>query len=298
MFMSPSGVASTAGRSTVVICGFLLSPAPIPPRSSISLDSNKGPEIGIHLHPCASARPGEVVIGPIESGNDGYENAIDDDGDSEWEDTVDTIETSSGCDPLNFTRVPSGQNLSSCRSLISLMIAGQEPRTGNYVSPSTSAFSRRSEESLKSMNTAESLENTGEFNYTDDDGLEIKRVQQLAQEKSRPEGTTSTARQIIGAVHSNHQAALSPRTTRYIMLATKYTKSLRRAIFWEHQVKSSTANAVLKRLHTSHDITNLKQNPEKAYMGKQNPQTEEFNGSSWNDYLELKIHDEYHGHGW
>ncbi|KAF4469736.1 hypothetical protein FALBO_3357, partial [Fusarium albosuccineum] len=51
-------------------------------------------------------------------------------------------------------------------------------------------------------------------------------------------------------------------------LATELTESLRRHLLWERQQKSSTANAVLKRRHTSHDVANLKQYPEKPCMKK------------------------------
>ncbi|KAL0929431.1 uncharacterized protein CTRU02_215597 [Colletotrichum truncatum] len=68
------------------------------------------------------------------------------------------------------------------------------------------------------------------------------------------------------ASHSHLQAALSPRTTRRNMLATELTQSLRRKLLWERQQKSSTANAVLRRRHTSHDVANLKQYPEEICM--------------------------------
>jgi hypothetical protein len=77
------------------------------------------------------------------------------------------------------------------------------------------------------------------------------------------------------------------------MLATELTESLRRHLLWERQQKSSTANAVLKRRHTSHDVANLKQYPEKVYMTK----NEDVNASSWNQYFS-KDANGYHSKGW
>ncbi|OAA38907.1 hypothetical protein ISF_09871 [Cordyceps fumosorosea ARSEF 2679] len=68
-----------------------------------------------------------------------------------------------------------------------------------------------------------------------------------------------SAQPIIAPTNKHPQAGLSPRTTRRNMLATELTESLRRHLLWERQQKTSTANAVLKRRHTSHDVANLKQ---------------------------------------
>ncbi len=61
-----------------------------------------------------------------------------------------------------------------------------------------------------------------------------------------------------------------PRTTRRNMLSTELTESLRRHLLWERSQKSSTANAVLKRRHTSHDVANLRQYPERVHMDRDN----------------------------
>lgn len=45
------------------------------------------------------------------------------------------------------------------------------------------------------------------------------------------------------------------------MLATELTESLRRHLLWERQQKSATANAFLKRRHTTHDMKNLQEYP-------------------------------------
>ena len=79
------------------------------------------------------------------------------------------------------------------------------------------------------------------------------------------------------------------------MLATELTESLRRHLLWERQQKTSTANAVLKRRHTSHDVANLKQYPEKVCMKKGQ---EEPNASSWNQYFNRDAFGGYHAQGW
>jgi hypothetical protein len=89
-----------------------------------------------------------------------------------------------------------------------------------------------------------------------------------------------------------HQLALSPRTTRRNMLASELTVSLRQHLLWERKQKSQTANAVLKRRHTAHDVANLKQYPEKVYMDENDG-----NKSSWNDYYGQGL-GEYHSRGW
>lgn len=71
---------------------------------------------------------------------------------------------------------------------------------------------------------------------------------------------------------SHAQAVLSPRTTRRNMLATELTESLRRHLLWERIKKSSTANAVLKRRYTSHDVA--RQHPEKLCI-KQSENTDD-----------------------
>jgi hypothetical protein len=91
-----------------------------------------------------------------------------------------------------------------------------------------------------------------------------------------------------------HQQALSPRTTRRNMLATELTVSLRQHLLWERQQKSQTANAVLKRRHTAHDVANLKQYPEKVHMGKED---NDGTNASWNQYFSQGL-GEYHSKGW
>lgn len=223
------------------------------------------------------------------------ESAIDDDDeDSEWEDSIEESGKSSIDDAVTFKRVPSKPNLTSQRSLISLMFAGQDDRMrvlGNHASQSTSAIPQR----------ARTMQNMSKMvaspNDSDDNGLEMRRglrptplkpINEVPRSGAQPIMTTNTQ-------PTRQQAALSPRTTRRNMLATELTESLRRHLLWERQQKTSTANAVLKRRHTSHDVANLKQYPEKVYMGKAK---EEPNTSSWNQYFNRDAFGGYHAQGW
>ncbi|KAK6083736.1 hypothetical protein SCUP234_03595 [Seiridium cupressi] len=230
------------------------------------------------------------------------ESAIDDDeDDSEWEDSIEESGKSSMDDPVTFKRVPSKPNLTSQRSLISLMFAGQDQRSkglGNHASQSTSAIPLQ--RARTHHNAPQRAQVVASPNDSDDNGLEMKRGQRRTPLRPINEIPRSIAQPIMASGHSGHQAALSPRTTRRNMLATELTESLRRHLLWERQHKSSTANAVLKRRHTSHDVANLKQYPEKSYMGKEEGQTstEEPNASSWNQYLERDALGGYHAQGW
>ncbi|KAF6834877.1 hypothetical protein CMUS01_05998 [Colletotrichum musicola] len=194
------------------------------------------------------------------------ESAIDDDDDSsDWEDSIEDSNKSSIDEKTFFQRVDSKVNLTSRRSLITLMIE-QNDRSrnlGNVASQSTSAlpWSRTSHPAPPTLAVSP--------NDSDDAPLMMKRGIRSSPLKPINEVPRSAAQPIMAtASHSHLQAALSPRTTRRNMLATELTESLRRNLLWERQQKSSTANAVLKRRHTSHDVANLKQYPEKVCLKK------------------------------
>ncbi|KAI0425987.1 hypothetical protein F5Y09DRAFT_320359 [Xylaria sp. FL1042] len=227
-----------------------------------------------------------------QSGSYVDESAIDDDDeDSEWEDSIEESGKSSMDDKVTFKRVPSKPNLTSQRSLISLMIAGEERTKGlsNYASHSTPAIAQRARQLQTAPNGAASP------NDSDDNGLEMRRGLRRTPLKPITEIPRSGAQPITTkpTIHSDPQA-LSPRTTRRHMLATELTESLRRQLLWERQQKSSTANAVLKRRHTSHDVANLRQYPERSYMKKSE---DEVNANSWNQFLREESGG-YHAQGW
>ncbi|OIW25183.1 DUF1752-domain-containing protein [Coniochaeta ligniaria NRRL 30616] len=198
------------------------------------------------------------------------ESAIDDDDESsEWEDSNEESGKSSVDSKLNFKRIDSTTNLTSRRSLITLMLAqdGQGQRNPRGIaSQSTSALPR-----------ARTTPNGPGISPNDSDEapLMMKRGPRPPTMKSINEVPRSGALPIITTTNGiAHQTMLSPRTTRRNMLATELTESLRRHLLWERSQKNATLNAVLKRRHTSHDVANLKhyptlkEEPAKIYMKK------------------------------
>ncbi|KAK4454054.1 hypothetical protein QBC34DRAFT_176577 [Podospora aff. communis PSN243] len=220
------------------------------------------------------------------------ESAIDDDDDSsDWEDSIEDSGKSSVEDKFNFQRVDSKPDLTSRRSLITLMLAqgNRSQRLGNNASQSTSALPR-----ARNALNGPSLVNSP--NDSDEAPLMMKRGTRAPPMRPINEVPRSTAQPInVTATGMNHQAALSPRTTRRNMLATELTESLRRQLLWERSQKSSTANAVLKRRHTSHDVANLKQYPERPYMNRAN---NDANAGSWDQYFNKDTFTGYHAQGW
>ncbi|CAH0052772.1 unnamed protein product [Clonostachys solani] len=216
------------------------------------------------------------------------ESAIDDEDDSsDWEDSIEDSGKSS-VDDKYFQRVDSKVNLTSRRSLITLMLTQTEDRAktlSNHASQSTSAIPQSRNRNGPTFAVSP--------NDSDDAPLMMKGNRQAPLKPIR-EIPRSSAQPIPTVAHGNGQGALSPRTTRRNMLATELTESLRRHLLWERSQKSSTANAVLKRRHTSHDVANLKQFPEKSCMKK----TEDVNASSWNQYFVKETFDGYHSKGW
>ncbi|EGU88565.1 hypothetical protein FOXB_00917 [Fusarium oxysporum f. sp. conglutinans Fo5176] len=223
----------------------------------------------------------------VDSDTDDYidESAIDDDDDSsDWEDSMKESGKSSTDDKF-FQRVDSKPNLTSRRSLITLMLV-QNDRLGNHASKSTSAVPRSRMANGPSLGASPNDSDEAPLMMKGMRGPGLKPIHEVPRSSAQPIMT--------GPNHIQPQAALSPRTTRRNMLATELTESLRRHLLWERQQKSSTANAVLKRCHTSHDVANLKQYPEKPYMKK----SEDVNASSWNRYFSKEATDGYHSKGW
>ncbi|KAL2161947.1 hypothetical protein VTH06DRAFT_7732 [Thermothelomyces fergusii] len=210
------------------------------------------------------------------------ESAIDDD-DEEWEEeSAEESGSSVAEEKLQFRRIDSTANLPTRRSLITLMLAANNNRAqrlGNVASQSTSALSR----TRASLNGPSLVASP---NDSDEAPLMMKRGPARAP-PMRPinEIPRSGAQPInVAATGMHHQAALSPRTTRRNMLATELTESLRRNLLRERSQKTSTANAVLKRRHTSTDVSNLKQYPEKPFMKKDKDVDTDPN--SWDKYFQ------------
>ncbi|KAF4334158.1 hypothetical protein FBEOM_12014 [Fusarium beomiforme] len=226
----------------------------------------------------------------VDSDTDDYidESAIDDDDDSsDWEDSMEESGKSS-LDDKFFQKVDSKPNLASRRSLITLMLAQNDGarNLGNNASQSTLVIPRSRMANGPSLGASPNDSDDAPMMMKGTRGPGLKSIDEVPRSSPQPI--------VTGANHIQPQAALSPRTTRRNMLATELTESLRRHLLWEQQQKSSTANAVLKRRHTSHDVANLKQYPEKPCMKK----SEDVNASSWNQYFSKEASDGYHSKGW
>ncbi|KAF4956774.1 hypothetical protein FSARC_11475 [Fusarium sarcochroum] len=216
------------------------------------------------------------------------ESAIEDDEESsDWEDSDEESETTQ-VDVESFQRIKSEPNLTPRQSLLTLKLSkvGRLRNLGSQASQSTSVVPRSRMAYGPSLSTSSAdSEEALMMEGIRDSGL--KPIQEVPQSDTQPIMT--------GRKHNQPLAqALSPRTNRRKMLATELTESLRRHLLWERQQKSSTANAVLKRRHTSHDVANLKQYPEKPCMKK----SEDVNPGRWNRYLLKIANDGYHSRGW
>ncbi|KAK7219230.1 hypothetical protein V2G26_007233 [Clonostachys chloroleuca] len=148
------------------------------------------------------------------------ESAIDDEDDSsDWEDLIEDSGKSS-VDDKYFQRVDSKVNLTSRRSLITLMLTQTEDRAkalSNHASQSTSAIPQSRNRNGPAFAVSP--------NDSDDAPLMMKGNRQPPLKPIR-EIPRSSAQPIPTVAHSNDQGALSPRTTRRNMLATELTKSL------------------------------------------------------------------------
>ncbi|KAM0075222.1 hypothetical protein ACKRZS_012713 [Fusarium odoratissimum] len=225
----------------------------------------------------------------VDSDTDDYidESAIDDDDDSsDWEDSMEESGKSSMDDKF-LQRVDSKPNLTSRRSLITLMLAQNDrARTlGIHASQSTSAIPRSCMAHGPSLGASPNDSDEAPLMMKGMRGPGLKPIHEVPCSSAQPIMTVPNRIQ--------PQAALSPRTTRRNMLATELTESLRRHLLWERKVKSSTANAVLKRRHTSHDVANLKQYPERPCM-----KSEYVNSSSQRQYFSVEANRGYHSSGW
>jgi hypothetical protein len=215
------------------------------------------------------------------------ESAIDDDDDSsDWEDSIEDSGNVSIDEKTFFQRVDSRPNLTSRRSLITTMLH-QNDRANALATQA----SRSSPVLQRSRTTSPNGPSLAASPDSDDASpLMMKKALRPIAEVSR----SGTQPIIMTTTNTTpHQLALSPRTTRRNMLATELTVSLRQHLLWERQQKSQTANAVLKRRHTAHDVANLKQYPEKVHINK--GETEPT--ASWNQYFSQGL-GEYHSKGW
>ncbi|KAL0764101.1 hypothetical protein CaCOL14_013428 [Colletotrichum acutatum] len=222
------------------------------------------------------------------------ECAIDDD--SEWKDSIENDNTSSVDETGKrssideetfFQRTGNNSKLTSRRSLITMMVVEMDNRggVGNVASRSISTLPFRTSHPAPPTLAVSP-------NDSDDAPLMMKRDNGRPHLKPITEGPRFASRPISKSASRWCEAVLSPRTTRRNMLATELTNSVRRNMLWERRQKSATANAVLKRHHTSHDVANLKQYPEIART------TTRKDSSIDALYLAFHTGDDYNTRGW
>lgn len=217
------------------------------------------------------------------------ESAIEDDDDSsDWEDSVEESGNASIDERTFFQRVDSRPNLTSRRSLITTMLHQNDRANAllaTAASRSTPALQRSRTSSPHGPSLAASPESEDNAPLMMKKGL--KPIAEIPPSAAQPIVQSS-------AHATPYQLALSPRTTRRNMLASELTVSLRQHLLWERKQKSQTANAVLKRRHTSHDVANLRQYPEPVYMDKDDKDSPQ---STWNEIYGQGL-GEYHSRGW
>ncbi|KAK1470248.1 hypothetical protein CTAM01_16884 [Colletotrichum tamarilloi] len=223
------------------------------------------------------------------------ESAIDDDSESEAflhqnsnTDCVDETGKRSSIDEETFfQRTDNNSKLTSRRSLITMMVVEMDNRggVGNVASRSISTLPFRTSHPAPPTLAVSP-------NDSDDAPLIMKRDNGWSPLKPIIEVPRSAPWPISKNASRWCEAVLSPRTTRRYMLATEMTNSVRWNMLWERGQKSATANAVLKRRHTSHDVANLKQYPEIART------TTRKDGFIDALYLAYHTGDDYNTRGW
>lgn len=233
--------------------------------------------------------PSHLEEDAIETDDEVSESAIDDDEDSDWEDSV-TESGKSSVDerdrPEMFQRVDSRPNLVSRRSLLTMMMH-QPARMNPNAFRSSPALQRSRLTSPNGPSIPASPAGNDDENLTMR-GPDVSRSKPIVMKPPPPQSV-----------------AHSPRTTRRNMLATELTESLRQHLLWERQQKSTTANA-FKRRHTTHDMKNLKEYPGPKSQqsqgsgpsGENNRDKDFARNGSWTNYTTDYGPWEYHCKGW
>ncbi|KAL8931283.1 MAG: hypothetical protein Q9211_007085 [Gyalolechia sp. 1 TL-2023] len=211
-----------------------------------------------------------------ESAIEEDEEEVEEDDGSDWEDSISETAEPMANDKHLFRRTDSRPNLVSRRSLLTTLMHQPDRAAAfaNMASKSTSALRRSRRSTPSGPSTGTSPEQ--------DPALII----------CGPHMTS--AKPIIMTTSNTHPPALSPRSTRRNMLAAELPESLRKHLLWERQQKSTTANAVLKRRHTAHDMANIQEYPgPKPDAGSENGSKT----SSWNHYFDHGL-GEFNQAGW
>ena len=225
---------------------------------------------------------------PSEDEEDGdddevSESAIDDEDEDAWEDSDTEDGRAAALEEKHlFQRVDSRANLTSRRSLLTTMMHEKDRKQ-----ELASVAALRSPSLLRRSRTTSP--NGPSLAASPDEGAGMVKVAGRPIPQPKP---------IIMTTSNLHAPPYSPRTTRRNMLTTELTESLRKHILWERQQKNVTANAALKRRHTSHDVKNLKQYPKGQHRERILEKKEETSKTnSWNHYFDNGLL-EYHQKGW
>ena len=204
--------------------------------------------------------------------HDTSESAIDDD---EWEDSNSDAGKSPPVEKTMFQRVESQANLTSRRSMLTMAL--HEPQRGSALANTNFKSSPALRRSRTSSPNGPSVPGSPE----DNEGI-----------LTMQSGTAARPMPIISTTTNTHPLAHSPRTTRRNMLATELPESLRKHLLWERKQKNTTANAFLKRHHTSQNMTTLSEYPR---AGGQQAQ-EVSKNNSWTNAFDAPW--EYNARGW
>lgn len=233
--------------------------------------------------------------GAIESDSedDVDESAIDeeDSDEQEWEDEDDNED--SGPSSLKegglFQRVDSKPNLVSRRSLLTTAL-----HQGDRALALQNAASRSTPAIRRSRTTTPNGPSTG-TSPQEEEGLMMRQA-------SRP-------KPIIMTTSNVHPPAMSPRTTRRLMLTSELTGSLRQNLLWERQQKNATNNAVakrqqsalslpaLRRAATTNDLPGMKNGPQQNQNLANTIQENIAADSAQSTWAAMGL-DNYHATGW
>ncbi|KAH8798645.1 hypothetical protein F5884DRAFT_687250, partial [Xylogone sp. PMI_703] len=224
--------------------------------------------------------------GPFDTNEEEVEDsAIDNDYSSDWEDS--SIEESSRSridEKTLFQRVDPQVHLPSRRSLLTTMLRHHDRKNTLTVAARASQSTHAPCRSRSPSPNGSSASRSPDSEH--DSGLMMKKGLKSLAENGRAQPMAINTRS------TSCDLTLSPRTTRRNMLATELTVNLCQQLLWERKQKSQTANTGLRRSHTSHNVANLKQCPDKVHMSGDKELD-----NSWNKYFNAGL-GEYHSEGW
>ncbi|KAH6629187.1 hypothetical protein C7974DRAFT_424274 [Boeremia exigua] len=217
--------------------------------------------------------------GAIESDSDEPdESAIEEeDSGDDWEDddeeAADESHQSSMQTTAMFPRVDSKPNLTSHRSLLTTMM-----HEGDRAQAMQNAAQRQRQQPPQIRRSRTTTPNGPSIGNSpqEDSGLMMRQQ-------------ASRAKPIIMTTSNVHPPALSPRTTRRLMLQNELSGSLRQNLLWERQQKNATTNAAMRRAATTTDLQGMatKIQPQPMHTSAKNP----------NSYFDQGL-GSYHTKGW